>query len=306
MELRNVRTFARIAEVGNFTHVATELGYTQSAITMQVKQLERELGCSLFERLGRTVRLTPEGKRLVPIAQRMLQAADEASHIAQAPGDVRGTLRIGAIDSMLVSDLPTILIELARTYPNVCISTHQGSLDDEFAMLRQNDIDVLLFLDKRMHFPEWIKALEAPGEAGFFAARDNPLVGKVHIALNEVLEQPLYLTERNISYRTALEQEVCARGLELSPRVECGSTEALVQLCARTGGITYLPKRATETAVLAGKLMPLDVDLVPLDLWYQLVYHKNKVVTPQMRLFIRLVSKRLGAADTTTQISRAE
>ena len=293
MELRNVRTFARIAEVGSFTRVAGELGYTQSAVTMQVKQLENELDCMLFERLGRKVRLTPEGERLIPIVQRMLQAADEATRITQAPDDVRGTLRIGAIDSMLVSDLPSILIELTRTYPNVSISTHQGSLDDEFSMLRHNDIDVLLFLDKRINYPEWIKALEAPGAASFFAASDNPMAGRKQIPIEEVLEQPLYLTERNISYRTVLEQAIYARGLDLTPRIECGSTEALVQLCEQTGGITYLPRRATDTAVQMGKLVPIDVDLPPLDLWYQLVYHKNKVVTPQIQLFVQLVSKRL-------------
>ena len=160
-------------------------------------------------------------------------------------------------------------------------------------MLRHNDIDVLLFLDKRINYPEWIKALEAPGAASFFAASDNPMAGRKQIPIEEVLEQPLYLTERNISYRTVLEQAIYARGLDLTPRIECGSTEALVQLCEQTGGITYLPRRATDTAVQMGKLVPIDVDLPPLDLWYQLVYHKNKVVTPQIQLFVQLVSKRL-------------
>ena len=155
MELRNIKTFARIAEVGSFTRVATELGYTQSAVTMQVKQLERELGCVLFERLGRSVRLTPEGERLLPVANRMLQAADEASRIAQKPGEVSGTLRIGVSDSLLVGVLAPVLSELSRTYPRVCASTHQQMPDEQFAMLRRNDIDVLLLLDERMERPEW-------------------------------------------------------------------------------------------------------------------------------------------------------
>ncbi len=294
METRSARTFARLAEVRSFTKVAEELGYTQSAVTMQIKQLERELGCTLFERMGRTVRLSPEGERLVPIAHRMLQASEEAARIAQAPDDVRGTLRIGAIDSMLVSDLPSVLVELTRTYPNVRISTHQGTLDDEFTMLKRNEIDILLFLDKQIYIPEWIRALELPGKARFFAGTQSPLVRKRHIPLKKILEQPLYLTERDISYRTALEQAVNAQGYELTPRVECGSTETLVQLCSQTGGVTYLPERACSAAVRSGKLAALKVDIPELDLWHQLVYHKNKVVSPQMELFIQLVHEQLG------------
>lgn len=294
MELRCIRTFARIAEVGSFTGVASELGYTQSAVTMQIKQLEREIGCELFERMGRNIRLTAEGERLVPVAHAMLQAADEASRIAQAPGEVAGTLRIGASDSMLMSDLPAILLELAKTYPKVSISTHQGLLEEEFAMLRRNDVDVLLFLDERVYYPEWVKVLEVPAKVRFYAAADNPLVGKKHVSLEEVLACPLYLTERAVSYRRVLEQAICARGLEARPRIECGNTDLLIRVTSQTAGVTFLPEHATRAAARAGLLAPIDVDLEPLDLWHQMVHHKNKVVTPQMRLFMDLVSARFA------------
>ncbi|MDO4849843.1 MAG: LysR family transcriptional regulator [Coriobacteriia bacterium] len=289
MELRCIRTFSRIAEVGSFTRVASELGYTQSAVTMQVKQLERELGCDLFERVGRNIRLTPEGERLVPVAHTMLQAADEAARIAREPGEVVGSLRIGALDSLLMSVLPGVLSDLSRTYPKVCVSTHQGLLDEEFAMLRRNDIDILLFLDERVNYPEWVKVMEKPGAAGFYAAAGNPMAAEKDVPLERALAAPLYLTERSVAYRKALEQAVCARGLALEPRVECGNTSLLIQLAQSTEGLTFLPAMATSAAVAAGNLAPVDVRLEPVDIWYQMVHHKNKAVTPQMRLFMTLV-----------------
>ena len=299
MELRNIRTFARISEVGSFTRVADELGYTQSAVTMQVKQLERELGCELFERMGRRIRLTPEGERLVPVAHTMLQAAEEASRIARVPGEVVGTLRVGALDSLLMSALPEVFSEFTRTYPKVCVSTHQGLLDEEFAMLRRNDIDVLLFLDERVNLPEWVKVMEVPGTAGFYASAQNPLAAEKDVPLERVLAAPLYLTERSVAYRKALEQAVCARGLVLEPRMECGNTSLLIQLAQSTAGLTFLPAEATAAAVEQGRLAPVDVRMEPLDIWYQMVIHKNKVVTPQMRLFMDLVSARLGSSEAT-------
>ena len=66
MEIRNLVTFARIAEVQNFSKTAEQLGYSQSAVTMQIKQLEGELGAQLFERIGKQVKLTQAGERLLP------------------------------------------------------------------------------------------------------------------------------------------------------------------------------------------------------------------------------------------------
>lgn len=293
MELRNIRTFARIAEVGSFTRVAMELGYTQSAVTMQVKQLERELGCVLFERLGRSVRLTPEGERLLPVANRMLQAADEASRIAQKPGEVSGTLRIGVSDSLLVGVLAPVLSELSRTYPRVCASTHQQMPDEQFAMLRRNDIDVLLLLDQRMERPEWVKVFEVPAEVGFVVAASDPLARRAKVPLEEVLSRPLFLTERDVSYRAGLDERIWARGLEVTPRVECGNTAFLAELVEGCGGVSFLPACAVRAAVAAGRLAHVDVDLERLDLWHQAIVRKNKVVTPQMRLFLELVQREL-------------
>ncbi len=293
MELRNIKTFARIAEVGSFTRVATELGYTQSAVTMQVKQLERELGCVLFERLGRSVRLTPEGERLLPVANRMLQAADEASRIAQKPGEVSGTLRIGVSDSLLVGVLAPVLSELSHTYPRVCASTHQQMPDEQFAMLRRNDIDVLLLLDGRMERPEWVKVFEVPAEVGFVAAATDPLARRTKVPLEEVLSRPLFLTERDVSYRTGLDERIWARGLEATPRVECGNTAFLAELVEGCGGVSFLPSCAVRAAVAAGRLAHLDVDFERLDLWHQAIVRKNKVMTPQMRLFLELVQREL-------------
>ena len=293
MELRNIKTFARIAEVGSFTRVATELGYTQSAVTMQIKQLERELGCVLFERLGRSVRLTPEGERLLPVANRMLQAADEASRIAQEPGEVSGTLRIGVSDSLLVGVLAPVLSELSRTYPRVCVSTHQQMPDEQFAMLRRNDIDVLLLLDERMERPEWVKVFEVPAEVGFVVAATDPMTRRARVPLEEVLSRPLFLTERDVSYRAGLDERIWARGLEATPRVECGNTAFLAELVEGCGGVSFLPSCAVRAAVAAGRLAHVDVDFERLDLWHQAIVRKNKVVTPQMRLFLELVQREL-------------
>ena len=83
MDIRNLTTFIQVAELGNFTKAAGQLGYSQSAVTVQIRQLEQELGTLLFERIGRHVRLTEEGEALVERAVAVLRAVQEAENVGK-------------------------------------------------------------------------------------------------------------------------------------------------------------------------------------------------------------------------------
>lgn len=110
MGLRHLQTFGAVAELLSFTRAAERLGYAQSSITGQVRALEEELGEPLFERLGKRVALTAAGRRLLPYAEKMLGLAGEARAAAAAQdGRPRGTLTIGASESLCAFRLPAVL-----------------------------------------------------------------------------------------------------------------------------------------------------------------------------------------------------
>lgn len=95
MELRNLISFIRAAELQSFSKTAEQLGYSQSAVTMQLKQLEEELGIPLFERIGKRVKLTQAGERFLPRALEVLEAVGRAQQVARSPrGD--GLLALAA------------------------------------------------------------------------------------------------------------------------------------------------------------------------------------------------------------------
>lgn len=93
MELRNITTFLRVAELQNFTHAAQELGYSQSAVTVQIRQLETELGVPLFERIGRSVNLTTPGQAFLQQAGEIIKAAERARDAVRTAPEPEGTLR---------------------------------------------------------------------------------------------------------------------------------------------------------------------------------------------------------------------
>ena len=146
MEIRNLATFVRIAQLHNFSKAAEQLGYSQSAVTMQIKQLEEELNVRLFERIGKHIRLTQAGDRLLPRAMEVLNAVRRAQTVSMGQGEISGPLRIGTAESLLISVLPPVIVEFSRRYPKVEVSTCTGLVEELFCMVRQNDIDLPFLL----------------------------------------------------------------------------------------------------------------------------------------------------------------
>ena len=99
MDMKNINTFIYTAELGSFTKAAELLGYSQSTVSFQIRQLEEELGTVLFERINRTVTLTDRGKEILRYAHRMKQLAGEMQEMVQPKQEVRGHLRIAMSDS---------------------------------------------------------------------------------------------------------------------------------------------------------------------------------------------------------------
>lgn len=109
MELRTVNTFLHIAELHSFSRTARQLGYSQSAVSSQIAQLEAELGTPLFDRVGKTVRLTDAGQTFLGYARTLLETAQQAQAALQPAQQVRGSLRIALADSVCSTFLPGLL-----------------------------------------------------------------------------------------------------------------------------------------------------------------------------------------------------
>ena len=168
MELRNLISFIRAAELQSFSKTAEQLGYSQSAVTMQLKQLEEELGIPLFERIG---------KRFLPRALEVLEAVGRAQQVAQEPERPGGRLRIGTCQSLVSGLLPPVMRELSRLCPQAGVTTCTALVPDLLQMLRQNDVDLLLFLDQQLYYPEWVKVAQRPEPIHFVSSSAPPWRG---------------------------------------------------------------------------------------------------------------------------------
>jgi DNA-binding transcriptional LysR family regulator len=145
VELRQLEHFVAVAEDGSFTKAARRLNYVQSALSVSVQALERELRVRLFDRTTHRVALTAAGGALLPAARRTLAAAEETRDVAAAVrGVLRGTLRVGIMQSFAFGDLPAMLGRFHRQHPGVEIQVRpavggSAALLDE---LRQGGLDI--------------------------------------------------------------------------------------------------------------------------------------------------------------------
>src|ERR1051325_9648491 len=129
MEIRQLKAFLAIADARTFTAAAQRIHYTQAALSMQIKQLEREVGVPLFTRMPRRVVLTEAGERLMARAQHILREHDAAlAELAELAGAERGRLRLGSASGMVSADsLPVILKKLKKAHPHAEVSVTSGT-----------------------------------------------------------------------------------------------------------------------------------------------------------------------------------
>jgi DNA-binding transcriptional LysR family regulator len=143
LELDLLRTLAAIADTGSFNRAARVVFRTPSAVSMQMKKLEEQVGQPLFAKNGRSVVLTPDGEALLGYARRILKLADEALLRFRAP-EIQGTIRLGAPDDYASQFLPDILARFAASHPNVEVDVVCQSSNDLLEFLHDSKLDVAL------------------------------------------------------------------------------------------------------------------------------------------------------------------
>ena len=279
MELRTVNTFLHIAELHSFSRTARQLGYSQSAVSSQIAQLEAELGTPLFDRVGKTVRLTDAGQTFLGYARTLLETAQQ----------VRGSLRIALADSVCSTFLPELLQRYHARCPQVELVLHTASTDEMLQLLSTNQVDLVYTLDQPLLQPALVLAADVPEPVCFIASPQHPLAQESALPLDILPRQEFLLTERGMSYRDALDQCMAAHGLAIHPYLELGSAALLCQMVEQGMGLSFLPEYIVRSALAEGRLARLNVPDCTVMMHRQLFYHRDKWVTPQMNVFIELV-----------------
>jgi Transcriptional regulator len=288
MDLKQLNTFISISKLQSFTQAADSLGYAQSTITTQIKLLESELGVKLFERIGKSVTLTHEGKKLLPYAKQILKLSSDAKNAITNNDTPSGTITIGAAESLCVIRLPEILKEYRRLYPQVEVSLKFGNCADFRHFLRDNIIDVAFSLGTRIISEDFISEIEFDETMLLLTSPGHPLINKEKVSPEDLADEPLILTEMGCSYRAVFENILSKFNIKPNVVLETGSVQAIKQFTMSGLGITLLPKVAVEDEIAKVRLIPLNWAGPDFGIISQVLYHKDKWLSPALKAFLRL------------------
>ena len=289
MELRNLITFIHVAELGSFTKASEQLGYSQSTVSFQIKQLEDELGCLLFERINHTITLTQRGHDLVTYAHQIRALTDEFKENMEAEKEYKGHIHIVTPDSVCDGMINTKYMDFHRRFPDISIKFTTADTTVMFDMLDHNEADLIITLDAHSYQKDYVIAKEELLSMHFVANPTSKFAGVPNLSIHDIINEPFILTEYGQGYRRVFDKELAKRSLEITPVLEIGRTDIITSVIADADMISYLPDFVTRKMVEEGKLCYLDVCDMDLEIWKQLIYHKKKWMSRSLKAMIEYI-----------------
>ena len=275
MTINQLNTFLKITESDSFSGAANSLGYAQSTVTTQIKQLEDELGCQLFDRLGKTVSLTSSGERLVAYAERMLQLERDIHLELSDDEEPAGIIKLGASESLCITRLPAILMEYKRMFPRMDIRLQFITHEYIAELLQKGELDIAYTINPLIE-DDSIKTLSQREETlGFYTSPDFPL-RKKRINEKDLDGIPLLLTGHNCNFKHMLLADMAQYGITPQIALETSSKEILKQFAKNGLGVAFIPDITAEAEVRDGSLKRLDWRGSSFPIYSQVIVHKDK------------------------------
>lgn len=262
MELRQLEYFVAVAEEANFTRAAERVQITQSGVSAQIKQLEHELGAALFDRSGRSIRLTAAGAAALEHARSALASAEAVRRaVDEVNGLVRGRLGVGMITACTVTPLFEALSAFHVRHPYVEITLTEGNSDHLTELVRSGELDVALVgvpgpvaSGKGM-----LPFVSEPVVA--FVPEEHPLAAKGEVKLADLAEYPLVCLPRGTGIRTAFDAGCDRGGVRPEVALQASAPAAVADLAKRGLGVAILSE--SMAAHLSGltvvRILDLDI-----------------------------------------------
>jgi DNA-binding transcriptional LysR family regulator len=291
MEIRHFVTFKKVIESGSFTQAAEFLGYTQSTVTSHIQALEEHIGAPLFDRMGRKVKLTDVGKKLLGYTEELLNTYSKIESITSDEKDVRGELKIAAPESLTVYRLEPILSEYRKKYPQVRITLSNATCGENRKALINGSADVAFFMLPELRDSNLIIHSLKEEPVVVVGSPDSTMNVLDNSYRNQKLTEVLIANGKDCIYRSMLEKYLEERGIAFSQIIELWSIEA-IKRCVISGlGITCLPLMTVIDEINQEKLKIIPCDGGFNKIFSQVAYHKNKWISPALSKFIDITLK---------------
>ena len=305
MEIRQLKAFMAIADAHTFTAAAQRIHYTQAALSMQIKQLEKEVGVPLFTRMPRRVVLTEAGERLMARAQHILREHDAAlAELAELAGAKHGRLRIGSASGMVSADaLPAILKRLRKAHPHAEVSVGSGTSEELVKKILAGEEDAA-FISLPVQARNVETELLSRDELVAIASPRHPLAGQRVISAFTLAGEKLILGERGGNTRRLIDEFFAEAGLKPTVAMELSRQQAIKNMVAADMGIGIVPLSVARDDVERGRLVRWWIEGARINWEMGLARLSGGYVSPVCQTFIELCREHFGAVASVSEPRR--
>jgi len=291
MDIRSIRTFVKVAELKSFTKAAEKMNYVQSTVTMQIQQLEKELGYPLFDRIGKRISLTSLGQEFLIYAYEILNVVERAENVGRNTENIRGTLRVGVTESLMFGVLLELLPTFKEKFRYLDLSLKTGHMTELLEELKQNRLDMVYVSASLNTDPDLCCYYTHKEHMVFLCGPGHSLATQRNIPLQDLLSYEFLVTEREGICYGRLRELVARYNAVLKASVELDSVFVITELVKRGMGLAFLPEYAVQRQLEEGTLVKPDVNIEPQTYYSQILCHKSRWISPFMDGLIRMIKE---------------
>jgi len=307
VEIRQLRAFVAIAESGTFTAGALRVHVTQAAISMQIRQLESEIGARVFVRAPRHVILTEAGEHLLRRARHILREHDAAlDEIAELAGAERGRLRIGSASAMVLTDqLPAILRDVRAQHPAADISVTSGTSEALVEQIVAGELDIAF-----VSLPVDVRGIKterlSEDQLVAIASPRHRLAKQKTISAYTLAGEKLILGERGGNTRRLIDQFFAQAGVTLRVAMELSRQQAIRRMVEEDMGVGIVPLQSAQDEVDKGKLVRWWIEGAEINWELGIAQLSGGYESPIMQKFVALAKKTFAGPTPSSSVKKAK
>ncbi|MBC3468559.1 LysR family transcriptional regulator [Pseudomonas sp. RW10S2] len=293
MEMRQLKIFCAVAELGSFTAAAVRINTVQSNVTMRIKELETELKRELFIRRKSGVVLTVAGETFLGYARRILQLAEESRSALLDTGVPNGPLRLGSMETTAAIRLPKILTRYREQHPDVQLSLLTGTTAELIKAIESHRIDGAFV--GGFHQNPMLAQQEVFSEELVLVSSDQ--FDSLDTLMARMPSQTVLVFRSGCFYRSTLENWFYRMGLVPNQIMEMGSLDGILTCVSAGMGVTLLPRSVTQNCSVRHAIrcheLPAEFSRVST----VFIRRQDSLPTSAMSAFMELAQQRRDAAD---------
>jgi len=291
MNLNQLRAFYTVLKTGSFSSAAEELCVTEPAVFIQVRSLERHLGFTLLDKIGKELKPTEAGKVLYEYGEKIFTLVDEAARAVQELQDLKhGHLRVGVTQALAQYLMPILVSDFQDRHPHIAVSMDGGSSRGLVEGILQHRYELAVVA--RVPYPDRITFIPyTRDDILLIVSPHHALAKKKKVSLSELTKEPVILTDAKSAVKFSVWKGFEKKGLHPSAIIEAGNLDFIKQLVEKGKGYSFLASICVQEEISKGILatIPLDNGAFTMDI--DVIHLKGKTLSPAASTFLTFMQE---------------